>query len=651
MTGRNFCSGDTTQFVDQTDLGSLGSIIVEYLWDFGEAGTNSIMGAPGAAIPPGTNGGRTKDYYETPKHKYNAFDLYNVKLRVTTDDGCVDSLTRSVFIQDSPIPKPTKAYLDNFNSGPGSWVRTVADVNIPTDTSWVWGIPYGKGYTKGTGYQPANGDDTDLAWYTGKTDSTFTDDEKSVLIGPCLNLDSIARPMISLDYWSDFDNLEDGVVLQYSTDGGILWEPLGTNSADFGINWYNGVVINGFFNSQNIPINSGGYGWTGRSMEWKNARYSLDGIDKTLRSKIIFRLLLGTNIYNTPDFSGFAFDNIFVGEKKRNVMVEYFTNIGIDPTGDPDSYFDNLYNAQFPLKDSTDFFKIQYNMGNPKDDVINQENPYDPSARSLFYGISRPPAAIMDGLMGDYYTTTFTGNYNLIKSTDLERRSLESPLFDIQLTELASSTDSLKLVASFTYIDSLRQTFTSPVILQVGLVDGLVDVSGVGNVNVLRKLLLGTEGKSMNIDWALNQTETVTINAGIDVPIGVNNSNLYLIAFVQDSSKKILQAIKQKVAIKSQQQIVGVDDPLSGLLNGLHIYPNPASGIINFVMDQKIPRGYSYTITDQRGVRLLSGDLNMDLTVPQQVGIRDLADGIYFVSISRAGKPMLYRKIAVMNQN
>jgi hypothetical protein len=305
-----------------------------------------------------------------------------------------------------------------------------------------------------------------------------------------------------------------------------------------------------------------------------------------------------------------------------------------------------LYNSQFPIKDSTDFFKIQYNLANPTEDIINLESPYAPAARSLYYGISQPPAAIMDGIIGDYFTATFNGNYNLIRITDIERRSLESPVFDIQLNELPVSPDSLKLDVTLTYIDSTSLTYNSPVALQVGLVDGDV----LTNVNVLRKFLLGSEALKIDMDWSLDQSLTIpTINAAIDVPVR-NGNSLYLIAFVQDSSKRILQAIKQKAANnKSQQQVVGVDDPLTTAINRLHFYPNPATGQLNMVSDQPLPEGVAYTIIDQRGIQLLKGDVKTDITSPQQIDVRGLANGIYIISISRGGKPLLHRKIAVMN--
>ena len=97
-------------------------------------------------------------------------------------------------------------------------------------------------------------------------------------------------------------------------------------------------------------------------------------------TKVRLRVAFSSNNTNDPSktFDGFAFDNVFIGERRRNVMVEYFTNAGINAS--TNTYFDNLYSAQFtgPLpKDSSDFFKIQYHIANPSDDPINQDNPID----------------------------------------------------------------------------------------------------------------------------------------------------------------------------------------------------------------------------------------------------------------------------------
>jgi hypothetical protein len=47
----------------------------------------------------------------------------------------------------------------------------------------------------------------------------------------------------------------------------------------------------------------------------------------------------------------------------------------------------------------------------------------------------------------------------------------------------------------------------------------------------------------------------------------------------------------------------------------------------------------------------LDGTLNQDLTTPQQVVVKDLSNGIYFVQIGVENKTVVYRKIAIMNKN
>jgi hypothetical protein len=286
-------------------------------------------------------------------------------------------------------------------------------------------------------------------------------------------------------------------------------------------------------------------------------------------------------------------------------------------------------------------------MGNPDpNDPINKQNPVDPASRSLFYGISTPPAAVMDGVLGDYYSKVFSGNHTLITLKDIDRRSLENPLFDIRIDTAAAGPQSLDLHVEFEYIDS-QQQLTSPVALHVGLVDSLVSAT---DINVMRKLLLGTEGKNITQTWSLGTIESVDISTLIDATISPN-PKLYLIAFVQDRvTKRIHQAVLKKINPKSQAQIVGNENLLERF-ESLKIYPNPASRNLNFALDGSIPEGYVYTIIDQRGISLLSGDLRTDLTTPQSVSVEGLANGIYFVTISRGGKPVVHRKIAVMNNN
>ena len=190
--------------------------------------------------------------------------------------------------------------------------------------------------------------------------------------------------------------------------------------------------------------------------------------------------------------------------------------------------------------------------------------------------------------------------------------------------------------------------FTTPVILHAALVEG--DIAG--NKNVLRKLLWESSGRTENRTWARGDNLTVPINYPVDVPI-TNPDNLYLITFVQDKlNDYILQTSITKLPSKLGRTPVGIEDnPLDAEIRNIHVYPNPASRYVNFSLENPLSGDYTYRIIDQHGVTILEGVLNHDLSVPQEVALNSLSNGIYFVQFRTQQRVVVYRKIAVMNRH
>ncbi len=291
---------------------------------------------------------------------------------------------------------------------------------------------------------------------------------------------------------------------------------------------------------------------------------------------------------------------------------------------------------------------MQYHIASPEADVLNTDNPADPNARSLLYGVSQPPTAFMDGIQGEYGPTVFDGAYSKINADEVDRRALTDPLFDIDI-ELQPGGEAGRLQGqvTYTYIDSTRGFF-SPVILHAALLETGVN----GNTNVVRKLLFGQGGRVYSDGWQSGDEVRVLIDYPLDVPI-VNPNALSVVAFVQD---KNTQYIHQTVIVKAPAKegigpAVGVeDDPLVALLSNLKIYPNPTSQAFYFGLDQPLDREYTWKMIDQRGITVLSGNLNRDLkSSAQKVDVSGLANGIYIMAIQIGEKALVYRKVAVMN--
>jgi hypothetical protein len=189
--------------------------------------------------------------------------------------------------------------------------------------------------------------------------------------------------------------------------------------------------------------------------------------------------------------------------------------------------------------------------------------------------------------------------------------------------------------------------YAEPVALHLALVENGVG----GHSNVLRKLLFNPQGKIVTDSWTTGQVRSELFDYSTYTSI-FHPDSLYLVAFVQDkNTKEILQAVISRVKGSKDGIIVGLpDDPSTAAIQGLDIYPNPASMNVNFRHDEVLPYDYEWKVIDQRGVTVLKGELKRDLRTPQQVDVSHIANGIYFLQIQTGDRSIMYKKIAIMNE-
>jgi hypothetical protein len=145
----------------------------------------------------------------------------------------------------------------------------------------------------------------------------------------------------------------------------------------------------------------------------------------------------------------------------------------------------------------------------------------------------------------------------------------------------------------------------------------------------------------------------------LDVPI-VNPDSLYILAFAQDNSgensptaRRILQSAIVKAARKVGPVITGIEDnPTIAELKGLIVYPNPASRVVKLHSDVNFHHDYTWKLIDQRGVAVLSGDLQRDFTSgDQHIEVGNLANGMYIMTIQTGDKSVVHKKVAIMNRD
>ncbi|MTI20619.1 PKD domain-containing protein, partial [Fulvivirga sp. RKSG066] len=637
----SICNGDATEFVNATPKDDPNAVITQLTWDFGDG--ESISGAEGDNVTPGTHGGRTFGTYTDPFHEYINVGNYDVTLTVETSDGCTSSIQQRIFILPFNVVTPSaeNAYFEDFEAGSGGWVANalieyVNDDTVASDTSWVYGEPTWAGNS-----QPGSN-----AWWTGDNSGSYYPNERSFMNGPCFDLTQLTRPMISMDIWYDVQDGFDGAVLQYSINGGINWVNVGT--VDEGINWYDAQgLISRPGDRASIPngpsnFNEGDKGWTGTSGgQWVSARYSLEGIPENERDFVRFRLAFATDANDPstgPQLNGFAFDNVFIGNKSRTVLVEHFTDTEIEISNQSNQYLESIKQSQIAETGFSDFTTLQYHIDDSGEDPFYLANTGDPSARSLYYGVSQAPSTVMGG-------NQFNGNPFELTEVAIDRRSLEDPLFKVSIDTLSSADNIVSGEIEIEACDNLNEQVT----VQLAVVEDMVDYSGITYQNVVRKLMLGGQGQTVNLNWTPGVS--TTINAEWEVSTEIQDpNNLYLIGFVQNkTTREIYGTAIVKGPVKQGGPVTGLGNDLLEEVKQINIYPNPVNGVLNFDLPTTASGNYNWKVMDQRGITVLEGSIDFE-NGHYQANTESLTNGIYYVVIGAEDRPLMYKKIAVMNR-
>lgn len=222
-------------------------------------------------------------------------------------------------------------YNEDFESSGGGWKSG----GISAD--WAWGKPSKPVINKAFSGQNC--------WVTGGlTGSGYADNESSWVESPCFDFTSLKNPYISFAVFWETELKYDGAAIQYSTDGGSIWQNLfdaNTQSNCYNSAWYNysSVVFLSSLGasdgwSGNIQTSSGGNCQTGNgSGQWYTKQHTLPFLAGKQSVKFRFVFASG-NICNNYD--GFAFDHIYIGEAPTLVADFRYTC-----SGNKTIYFEN----------------------------------------------------------------------------------------------------------------------------------------------------------------------------------------------------------------------------------------------------------------------------------------------------------------------
>jgi hypothetical protein len=566
--------------------------------------------APSAIISRSWNINNGEVVITTPDAQYlkQSAGLIHVTYIVNTKyNECHDTLSRNIYIRPT-FSLAQDDYFEDFEDGSQGWYPGYEEVN-----SWWLGYPH----NNSVGFPASDGD----GWYT-RIDPDEQKSESSSVVSPCFDFTEVQRPMISLKLNKRFDRERDGAALQYTIKDSDVWKHVG--SLDDGINWYNSALISG---------EPGGImlGWTsigGHDTSGVEARHRLEGLEGMKDVK--FRISYGNDGTARNNY-GIAFDDVWIGPRTRGVLLEHFTN---NSSARAEIATDTVTNISG--RDTADVINIQYHTNFPGNDQFYNDNPGDVSGRLLFYGVAGVPYSFIDGGTNRDFADVFDYRTpeGILSGSDISRRSLINPLFDIDLDQ--EVTGGVLTVSGS--VKALIEINAGNITLYLAV----TEKNSGGNYNTFRKFIPDAGGTALKKTWSKDDVSDIPEHTWIIENIA-DNADIDVIAFVQNNlTKEVYQAVSNSAAASG----AGTKKEVIEEGKKFGIYPNPASEMLTVTFEEETEHGTEIRIFDLSGSIVRSYTPGRGITDYNIRGL-GLKSGIYLVKIFENGVDRGHKKLIV----
>ncbi len=550
------------------------------------------------------------------EYLYSAVGDYHVELIVRTNYGCTDTMLKTLPLKPTIKINSEQAYYENFEDGLNGWIINNDATGV---NSWTFGEP-----TEGF-IGAASGKN---AWFTHITTDP-SPKEQSWVTSPCFDFSSALKPMIKFNFWRLFNPnvARDGAVLQYTADSGKTW--VNTGQYLEGINWFNDFNISGKPGDQYI-------GWAKTvDNSWTEARHDLDMV-RGLKD-IQFRFAYGSD-GTARGNEGIAFDNVWIGERNKMILMEHFTNSSDQLSRQADSLLNHLANSN-PL----DIVDVQYHTAYPGYDPFNEQNILDPTSRSFYYGLTTSiPSTIMNG--GTNAAFRFDYNTRPLDPVLIKTQALSDPKFRIRL-HIEKQQDAIAITAEVT---ALQEIINRELTLHVAVIERVV--KGITGINgqtvfesVLKQMLPDAGGTTYLKNWNPGDYETLSFTWPYNNVY--NPDEIRVVAFVQDEqTQEIYQA-----AIDITDPIVSLENDKKIVEQEIQfvIFPNPSGNKMVYLRFNEAPVKKSYLyLYDNTGKIVAIEEIDSGIKL-HQLNLEKYADGLYVISVLSDSKFIGTQKLII----
>lgn len=523
------CIYDSIRF-DPEVLGldtALMDSLTQAIWDYGDGNVDTISLFPTAITLAEIH------------HTYNGSGVFYPSLTVINRNQFDSTFTKRIVISPKVNVGPIGSYSESFTTGQNGWNAEIAETSIGSgianDSLWQWGTAIGTNINT----TPFN----NKVWgtRTASPPTTYLQGEEGWVYSPCFDLSQLDRPMISLDVWRDMVQGVDGAVLEYYDEINGTWNTLG-QAYNHGINWYqDSFILSRPGDQANVtyPV-----GWTGQHPNWENARYALDHPSDDLRNQTNARFRIAFASHpNTiaGTHNGFAFDNVFIGNRTQNILVEHFSGLGYPGIEAIETNFYQMLD-QYPYREEVSL--IQYHTSIYANDLLFNYNQVVPNTRMLFYGTSDANKALVNGVTLTAYTSDLSPEL-------LSQNALKTPKFEIDFGSVPfiyATTNSLHAdVMVQALVDLPLDQYVVHVVLTE---DSLLTASGHLTKSVSREFV-DDNNIHYQKSWIAGERTVNTLNFPVNTVLNFNH--LRLTAFIQNETTKEIYQVSSQALFASNR--------------------------------------------------------------------------------------------------
>jgi hypothetical protein len=525
-----------------------------------------------------------------PEPVFNEPGIYSIKLEAKNSYGCRDELEKS-FSLNAVIPLADNNYFENFENLP-AW-HAENDATYPVN-SWKLG---------------SSGDflpdeDGEKYWYTDIT-TIPSPREHSWISSPCFDFRGTEKPTLVTRIQRSFANNRDGSNLEYSTNDGQTWIPVG--SIYDGLNWFNSYFGNPGEQAE---------GWSSITDNgWVEARHVLDFLIG--EPKVQFRI----NYFafgSATENKGLAIDDFEIVKRNRTVLIEHFTNSSCMKCVTADSLLDLAVQQS-----GNNVIDIRYHT-NDDSDPLYMDNPVIPSARLFYYGITGIPYSIVNGGSLAERRLDYITKKPEVKEMNIE--SLYDSDFNLQVVSMLQA-DTLYCEVIITSLKGLpRKELSVHMVVIEPLIDNIIGENGTTLFrNVVKAMLPDAAGNVLYKSWTAN--ESVSIRQAWPLTNVYNAGNLRIAGFVQDeTSHEVYQAsLDARGIVSGNVELIHKPESFT-------VFPNPANDLLFVEFDESPKYPVIIEIYDVTGSLVLNQKLSGSSLY--EIDISSLTPGVYFLKLN-----------------